>query len=57
MAMGIAAGSQGAVAFTLHLGDSGIAYAMGTGEMLFARRIYRKITDKLRSGCTDKGIE
>ena len=57
MAMGIAAGSLGAMAFTLHLGDSGIAYAMGVGEMLFAQRIYRRIRDRLRRGCGDRGIE
>lgn len=51
MAMGIAAGDQGAVDFTLHLGDSGIAYARGIGEMKFAQRIKRRIEDALDRQC------
>lgn len=56
MAMGIAAGQQGAIDFTLHLGDSGIAYAMGIGEMHFARRMYRRIKDALERECPRKGF-
>jgi len=55
MAMGIAAGNQGAVDFTLHLGDSGIAYARGVGELLFARRLHRRITDALKLKCPRMG--
>ncbi len=56
MAMGIAAGQQGAVSFTLHLGKSGMAYGQGVGEWHFARRLYRRITDALKSGCPSKGL-
>jgi hypothetical protein len=55
MAMGIAAGDDGAVDFTLHLGDSGIAYGLGVGEMQFARRLYRRITDTLARECPKAG--
>src|SRR5581483_4180441 len=55
-AIGIAAGNAGYRDFTLHLGDSGIRYAMGVGEMLFARRIYRRITDALAKNCPREGF-
>lgn len=55
MAMGIAAGNRGAVDFTLQLGDSGIDYARGVGEMTFARRIYRRIKDALDIECPKAG--
>lgn len=47
MAMGIACGEVGGIDFTLHLGDSGIEYARGDGEIMFARRLYRRIEDTL----------
>jgi hypothetical protein len=55
MAMGIAAGDNGAVDFTLHLGDSGVAYGLGVGEMQFARRLYRRIIDTLARECPEAG--
>lgn len=55
MAMGIAAGRQGGLDFTLHLGDSGIAYGMGVGEMQFASRLHRRIRDALIRECPKAG--
>jgi hypothetical protein len=47
MAMGIACGEVGGLDFTLHLGDSGIEYARGVGEITFARRMYKRIGETL----------
>jgi hypothetical protein len=56
MGMCISAGLDGAVDFTLHLGDSGIDYARGVGEIEFARRLYRKLKDALSLVAKSLGI-
>lgn len=57
MAFGIAAANRGASVFTLHLGDSGIAYGRGVGEIEFAQRLYRRIRDALKAKCPPAGYQ